>query len=124
MGRIELGNIPKQITVEDAYDPELVGFPLNLLYTALVPGRCVRVALYEPDPVTFVEDADIKQMMYYPAQPSRYSVRVIYKKKQGCWQTFKYREDKLIRCAFGPTFQNAMLHTTFGGPEPDERTLN
>jgi len=41
-------------------------------------------------------------------------------------ETFKFRNrkfkgKKLIQTAFGSTFDGAMIHTTMGGPEPDER---
>jgi hypothetical protein len=148
MDTMELANIPRRITLEHGYGEELIGFPLNLLYAALVPPlpasvtqellarmvafdpeqllaeenlrRCVRAVSYRPDPATFIEDADTKQMMYYPTWPSQFSVCVVFDKKLNRWRTFKYRGDKLIRQAFGPTFRNAMLHTTFGGPESDE----
>jgi hypothetical protein len=37
------------------------------------------------------------------------------------WQTKKYKGKKLIQTAFGSTFDQAMIPTTMGGPEPDER---
>jgi hypothetical protein len=39
----------------------------------------------------------------------------------GGWQTEKFRDKKRIRSAFGSTFEQTMIHTTMGGPEPDER---
>jgi hypothetical protein len=50
-----------------------------------------------------------------------YFVHVIFEKKTGEWQTRKFKGDRLIRSAFGSTFKQAMIHTTMGGPEPDER---
>jgi hypothetical protein len=37
------------------------------------------------------------------------------------WRTEKFRGKKLIQTAEGSTFDGAMIHTTMGGPEPDER---
>ena len=48
-------------------------------------------------------------------------VRVIFEKQMRRWQTEKYKGKKLIRSAFGSTFDGAMLHTTMGGPEAGER---
>ena len=50
-----------------------------------------------------------------------YFVRVIFEKQTRRWQAEKYKGEKLIRSAFGSTFDGAMLHTTMGGPEADER---
>jgi hypothetical protein len=33
----------------------------------------------------------------------------------------KFKGKKLVRSAFGSTFDTAMIHTTMSGPEPDER---
>jgi len=46
---------------------------------------------------------------------------VAFEKKTGQWQTEKFKGKRLVRSAFGSTFEQAMLHTTMGGPEPDER---
>jgi len=48
-------------------------------------------------------------------------IRVIFEKKTGRWLTEKYKGEKLVRSACGSTFEHAMVHTTMGGPEPDER---
>jgi hypothetical protein len=56
-----------------------------------------------------------------PELANDYFVRVIFEKKSGRWQTDKFNGKKLIRSAFGPDFDGVMLHSTMGGPEPDER---
>jgi hypothetical protein len=45
---------------------------------------------------------------------------VILEKKTGEWQTHKFKGDQLIRSAFGSTLDEAMIHTTLTGLEPDE----
>jgi hypothetical protein len=50
-----------------------------------------------------------------------YFVCVIFEKQTRRWQTEKYKGEKLIRSAFGSTFDGAMIHTTMDGPEPGER---
>ena len=47
-------------------------------------------------------------------------VRVIFEKQMRRWQTEKYKGKKLIRSAFGSTFDGAMLHTTMVALEPGE----
>jgi hypothetical protein len=60
-------------------------------------------------------------MCYLTKPKNGYFVRVIFEKTIGRWQTKKFKGRKLIRSAFGSTFEQTMIHTTMGGPEPDER---
>jgi len=60
-------------------------------------------------------------MRYLTKPKNGYSIRVIFEKDTGRWQTEKFKGEELVRSAFGSTFEQAMLHTTMGGPEPDER---
>ena len=115
-----VANVPQQIQAD--WNPKyacLAGFPLNILYTRLRLPVAVTVC-YWFDPGTFHEDEATKQMDYFGRQKSEYYVRVIYHKRTGVWETFKYRGEALVRNASGPQFDAAMIHTTMGGPEPDE----
>lgn len=59
-------------------------------------------------------------MRYFTKPMNSFSVRVTFDKKAGRWQTEKFKGEKLIQTAFGSTFDQAMIHTTMGGLEPDE----
>jgi hypothetical protein len=76
---------------------------------------------YWPAPATFHEDSERKEMCYSSKLTNDYFVRVIFEKNSGRWQTEKFNGKTLVRSAFGSTFDRAMIHTTMGGPEPDER---
>ena len=60
-------------------------------------------------------------MCYFTKPKNGYSIRVIFEKTIGGWQTEKFKGKELIRRAFGSTYDAAMIHTTMDGPEPDER---
>jgi hypothetical protein len=62
-------------------------------------------------------------MCYFTEPMNGYFVHLSFKKK-GEWQTKKFRGNKLVRTAFGSTFDQAMIGTTMDGPEPvsDERS--
>jgi hypothetical protein len=77
--------------------------------------------VYWPDLATFHEDSEHKEMWYFTKPNNGYWIRVVLDRKTGRWRTEKYKGDTLVRSAFGPTFDGAMIHTTMGGPEPDER---
>jgi hypothetical protein len=76
---------------------------------------------YWPDLATFQQDSKRKEMCYFTQPRNGYFVRVIFKKATGQWRTEKFKGKKLIRSTFASTFEQAMTHTTMGGPEPDER---
>jgi len=60
-------------------------------------------------------------MRYFTKLTSGYSIRVIFEKKTGEWQTQKFKDAQLIHSAFGSTLDEAMIHTTMTGMERDER---
>ena len=118
---------PQQIEADghEEWGPLLEGFPLNILYGGITTDartkkQSIVDVCYWPALATFHEDSERKEMYYFSNLPNDYFVRVIFEKKTGEWQTQKFRGEKLIRSAFGSTFRGAMLHTTMGGPEPDE----
>jgi len=45
---------------------------------------------------------------------------VIFEKKPGGWQTFKYRDGQTVQSASGRNFKWALFHTTIGGPAEGE----
>jgi hypothetical protein len=116
--------IPQQIdpSWHPEWGPKLSGFPLNIRYvkgrnTSNAPPQAVT---YWFDPGTFREDSDHREMCYFTKQRNGHHVRVIYNKDRGNWQTEKFRGDKRICLAAGPTFDKAMLQTTMVGAESDE----
>ena len=118
--------IPRQIEADDNYEPQLVGFPFNILFGGFVDDtqtgqQSLIDVCYWPAPETFREDSQRKEMRYFTKPINDYFVRVIFEKNSGRWQTEKFRGKKLIRTALGSTLDNAMIHTTMVGPEPDER---
>lgn len=118
--------VPDQIEARDNYGPFLIGFPLNILFggitnDAQTGGQSLVSVCYEPVPETFRESSKRKEMCYFTKPKNGYFVRVIFEKSAGQWRTEKFKGKKLIRSAFGSTFDGAMIHTTMGGPEPDER---
>jgi hypothetical protein len=117
------GFIPDQIEANDNYDQRLVGFPLNILFAkAPQTGQQSLVHVcYEPAPETFQENSRRKEMRYFTTPRNGFFIRVILVKKTGEWQTEKFKGEQLIRCAFGSTLDEAMIHTTIDGPEADER---
>ena len=125
--RIFVGFIPRQIEAsrEDQDGACLAGFPVNIYYARVSeshngnPSQSTSVCYYY-DPLTFEEDEESKRIAYYPRHRSPYWVLVVYKKKTGIWETFKYRGSELVRRSFGRDFRNALIYTTFGGPEVDE----
>jgi len=101
----------------------LAVFPRSLVYVsagAPAPDLRGKQAWYWPDLATFAGDLAHSQMMYYPAFPSPYSVRVVYDQLSGRWNTFKYCDERLVRQAWGETFALAMLNTTIAGAEDGE----
>ena len=120
--------IPHQIEADwqEKWGPLLEGFPLNILFAGLTNGAQTRKAslirvLYWPDLATFYEDSERKGMWYFTKPTNGYWIRVVFDKKTAWWLTEKFKGDKRIRLAEGATFDGAMIHTTMGGPEPDER---
>jgi hypothetical protein len=121
-----IANIPVQI--EAHWDPRyahLAGFPLNLLYTGVRASEGdmaprPTASCYWFDPGTYREDAQVREMLYFPREASPYYVRVTVRQDTGEWATYKYRGDMLICSASGPDFRTAMLQTTMIGREADE----
>jgi hypothetical protein len=118
--------VPREIEADDNYEPQLVGLPFNILFAGIAndtqTGQQSLVDVcYWPAPETFREDSQRQEMRYFTRPTNDYFVRVIFEKNTGHWQTEKFKGNKLIRTAFGSTLDNAMIHTTMGGPEPDER---
>src|SRR5579864_4564132 len=57
-----------------------------------------------------------KKCAISPSQKNGYFIRVAFEKKTGRWQTKKVKGKKLIRSAFGSSFDMAMIHTTMDEP--------
>jgi hypothetical protein len=120
--------VPHQIKSDwdEKWGPLLEGFPLNILFAGIrkdgptTTSSLVEVC-YWPHVVTFRENSNRKELVYLTDPVNSFSVRVIFIKSTGEWQTERFRGKRLIRSAFGSTFEQVMIHTTMGGPEPDER---
>jgi hypothetical protein len=114
--------VPNQIETNDNYDQRLVGFPVNILFAKApqtVHESLVHVC-YERAPETFRENSQRKELDYLTTRQNGLFIRVIFEKKTGEWHTQKFKGEELIRSAFGSTLDEAMIHTTIDGPEPDE----
>jgi hypothetical protein len=96
---------------------------VNVVFSGPIDGgqQSAAEVCYEPAPETFREDSKRKEICYFTKPKNGYSVRVIFEKKTGCWRTEKFKDKKLIQTAFGKTLDQAMIHTTMGGLEPDKR---
>ena len=114
--------VPSQIEAGDGYDPRLIGFPLNILFAGITDDghQSLVDVCYEPAPETLREDSERKEMRYFTKPKNGYSIRVIFEKRTGRWQTKKFKGRKLVRTAFGSTFEQAMIHTTMNGLEAGE----
>jgi len=73
---------------------------------------------YEPAAETFREDFRRKEMRYFTKPTNRHSIRIIFQTATREWRTQKLQGKKLIRTAFGSTFDQAMIDQAMGGPEP------
>jgi hypothetical protein len=112
----DVGFQPQPIPAE--WHPQLGArlsvFPRNVIYAERSGAG------YWPDLATFVEDAATRQMMYTPSTASAYSLRVVFHKHAGLWETFKYRDAELVGYSRGVTFTQAMNNAVLLGPQPDE----
>jgi len=59
-------------------------------------------------------------MQYYAKRESRFWVEVVLWKIDGSIEVGKYRDERLVSAAVGPTFRDAMIHATVSGLEADE----
>ena len=116
--REEIGFIPYQIETP----AHLAGFPRNILFAReqAPDGGYLGQVCYYPDSDSLVEDDETKRMAYYRPESSPYWMMVIYEKKTGGWQTFKYRDEQTVQSASGRTFKWALFHTTICGPAEGE----
>lgn len=62
-------------------------------------------------------------MSYFTKPKNRWSIRVTFEKSTNQWKTEKFKGKNLVRSAFGLTVEQAMLHTTMDGLEPDQTTI-
>jgi len=117
-----LARIPHAIEShwDNVWAPRLAGFPVHIVYAARIAGVGLAEATYVFDPGTFMHGEQTRQMLYRPTIESDFSVLVVLH-SEGRIETFKYRASELICEARGSDFQIAMIHTTMGGIEPDER---
>jgi hypothetical protein len=120
-----IANIPHQIEAD--WNPRyahLAGFPLNIMFTGIrkQPDGSTRfvAACYWFDPGTYQEDEATKQMTYVSRTDNRYRVEVIINKRSGAIESRKYKGQKLIFQSRGDSFEQAMIHATLCGAEPDE----
>jgi hypothetical protein len=114
--------VPSQIEAGDGYDPRLIGFPLNILSAGITDDgqQSVVSVCYEPAPETLREDPERKEMCYFTKPKNGHYIRVIFEKSSGRWLTKKFKGRKLIRTAFGSTYDQAMMQTTLSGLEAGE----
>lgn len=68
--------------------PALADFPRSLA----LPSPASENICCWPDFATFIEDNCGRQMMYYPAHPSPWSVCVLFCAESGSWSTQLYRD--------------------------------
>ena len=120
--------IPHQIEADwhEKWGPLLEGFPLNIVFAGVTKDRqtgkkSIAESCYWPDLATFHEDSEHKEMCYFTEPKNGYSIRVVLEKASRRWRTEKFKGNRLVRTAFGSTFDQAMIQTTMGGPEQDER---
>jgi hypothetical protein len=119
--------VPKAIEQDwhPLYGERLAVFPRSLRFARVrserpfEPPQVTEVS-YWPDLASFIEDEDTRQMVYFTCGPSPYSVRVVYDKRTGAWETCKYRDYKLVRQCADTVYERVMLETTASGPEWDE----
>jgi hypothetical protein len=117
---------PIQADWDQKWGQLLAGFPVELVYSSTSPpvenGRTpvVRKARYAFDPGSFLEDAQKKEMHYFPCLPSKHYAVVTWEKAARRWQTRKFDGDRLIAEATGATFERAMIHTLLIGLQPNE----
>jgi hypothetical protein len=117
--------VPNQIELADNYRPRLVGFPFNILFAGILKNKqtgqqsLVNVC-YWPAPDTFRDNAQRKEMHYYPEPSNDYFILVTFDKKSGHWRTEKFKGKNLIQTAFGQDFEETMIHTTMTGLQPEE----
>ncbi len=122
-----IANIPHQIEAD--WNPRyahLAGFPLNLMFTGIRKQRAgpphIIAACYWFDPGTYLEDEEVRQMTYFSRTDYGYHVEVVINKKSGMIKTSKYKAKRLISQGNGKSFDQAMIHATLCGVEPDEGT--
>ncbi len=121
--------IPHQIEAswDGEWGPRVAGFPLNIVYMLVRKSKLDEnkilgaiAACCEPGLAAFRETKKTREMTYFNREGGTYRVRVVLDKASGLLETFKYRGKKLLACASGPDFDNAMLHTTLMGIEKHE----
>ena len=120
-----IANIPHQIEVDwDKRYAHLAGFPLNIMFTGLRKQQNGTQqfisACYWFDPGTYPEDEVKRQMRYVNRTGTRYHVEIIIDKRSGMIETSKYKGESLISQGNGKSFDQAIIHATLCGLEPDE----
>ena|SRR2546423_623444 len=87
---------PQRDTFTSDWHPQLAeglaGFPRCVALPASAGGE-----LCWPDFATFIEDADARQMMYYPSAASEFSVNVIFEKSGAGWLRCFYCDAQVLR---------------------------
>jgi hypothetical protein len=110
--------IPQQI--DPSWDAEwglkLAGFPLNIAYVRGL-NRKASASHLEPgcywfDPGTYRDDSQRREMWYFATPRNGYSIRVVFGREVGRWETYKFKGDALLHLAEGSTFDGAMTQTT------------
>jgi hypothetical protein len=118
--------IPQQIdpSWDAKWGPKLAGFPLNIAYVR-GPNREASASRFAPvcywfDPGTYREDSQRREMRYFTRPRNGYSIRVVFDKEVGRWETYKFKGDALLTLAEGSSSDRAMIQTTMVGAEMDE----
>ncbi|HZR29575.1 MAG TPA: hypothetical protein VFA71_12430 [Terriglobales bacterium] len=52
--------------------------------------------VFWPDLASFLQDRCSRQMMYYPASASAWSVQVIFHEKQQCWSAALFQDAEVV----------------------------
>ena len=87
---------PQRETFAADWHPQLgdglAGFPRCVAFPAQAGGE-----LCWPDFATFIEDSDCRQMMYYSAAPSEFSVFVVFEKDDSKLLCRFYCDNEVLR---------------------------
>jgi hypothetical protein len=79
----------------------------------------VVAALYEPDPVTFIETKERRELTYLNKAGESYTWKVVLK-ADGSLEALKYKGEKIVAGTAGREFDGAMSQVGLMGIAPDE----
>ena len=111
--------IPTRLEVADR--PELNNFPFNILFSTITLAddntQRQETSVYEPDFSTFIQEGSDQRMKYYNIlNPERhFCVEIVYNTDDQSYVGTKYRGDKRLGSATGPSWQGFFMHLTLLG---------